>query len=142
VANILIVEDHDGVRSTIRSVIGAMFPSCAIFEASTGEDALQLSKECPPHVVIMDISLPGMDGIEATRQIKALEPRAKVVILTVHDAEEYRTRAKEAGACSYIVKSRASRDLLTTMHSLLNNSTAFSSQKAQGRGRNGSNGRD
>ena len=119
-ATILIVDDHDEVRASLRNWLGATFPECRLLEAKSGEDALDLAREHRPALIIMDVTLPKMNGIEATRQIKAAVPEASVVILTVHDAPEYESDAVAAGASAYILKERAHTQLVATARKLLN----------------------
>jgi DNA-binding NarL/FixJ family response regulator len=116
---ILIVENHDAVRESLREWLKAVFPQCSIIEAANGEEAVALVQANPPCLVIMDVGLPGMNGIEATRCIKALAPTAQVVILTIHDDQAYRTDAQAAGASAYVPKTRMQTKLLPTVMALL-----------------------
>ena len=103
-ATILIVEDHDAVRKSLRDWLGVEFPQCRAIEAASGEEAIALIRTESPRLVVMDISLPGMSGIEATRQIKAALPSAQVVMLTIHENDTYRADATAAGASAYVPK--------------------------------------
>ncbi len=118
-APILIVEDHDAVRGSLRAWLEALFPQCCVIEAASGEEAVALAQINPPCIVVMDIGLPGMSGIEATRRIKAVVPAAQVVILTIHEDQAYRIDAAAAGASAYVPKTRMQTKLLPTMMSLL-----------------------
>lgn len=102
--NILIVEDHSAVRRGLRSLLELEFPQIHIVEASSGDEGVMRSILEPPQLVVMDISLPGLNGIEATRQIKCLYPSVPIVIFTVHEDEIYRAEAEAAGANAYISK--------------------------------------
>lgn len=115
---ILVVEDHDAVRRSLRDWLEVAFPLCRVLEASSGEEALVLIRDDPPHLVVMDITLPGINGIEATRQIKAILPSAQVVMLTIHESDAYRADAMEAGASGYVPKPMASTDLVPTLTAL------------------------
>lgn len=120
-ATILIVEDHDAVRRVLHDWLSATFPDVCFLEAATGEVAVGLFLHGPqPDIVIMDLSLPGIGGIEATRRIRTIAPQTNVVILTIHDAVDYRRDAEAAGACAYVLKSTVSIELILTLKQLLN----------------------
>jgi len=116
---ILIVEDHDAVRQSLREWLEAVFPQCRVMEAASGEEAVEVAQATSPRVVVMDIVLPQMDGIEATRRIKASVPAAEVVMLTIHEAEAYRADAAAAGASAYVPKSAMQTELIPTLAALL-----------------------
>jgi len=116
---ILIVEDHDAVRRSLRGWLEAVFPRCSVIEAVDGEQAVALAQASPPRLVLMDIGLPGMNGIEATRRIKTVVPTAQVVILTIHEDQAYRADGVAAGASAYVPKTRVQTTLLPTLMALL-----------------------
>jgi len=116
---ILIVEDHEAVRSLLREWLLAAFPQCCVIEATSGEEAIAIAQARSPRVVVMDVDLPGITGIEATRQIKATVPSAQVVILTGHEADVYRASATAAGASAYVPKRTLQTELLPTLAALL-----------------------
>jgi two-component system invasion response regulator UvrY len=118
-ASILIVEDHDTLRKALRQWLEVAFPCCYVLEAASGEEALPLVRARAPHVVIMDIGLPGMSGIEATRRIKSSLPATHVVVLTMYEDEASRAAAARAGASSYVVKRTMEIDLLPVVATLL-----------------------
>ena len=120
-ATILIVEDHDAVRRSLRDWLGVEFPQCRVIEAASGEEAIALIQVESPRLVVMDISLPGMSGIEATRQIKAALPSAQVVMLTIHENDTYRADATMAGASAYVPKRVMQTELIPTLAALLAN---------------------
>jgi two-component system invasion response regulator UvrY len=128
---IMIVEDHDAVRGSLRDWLEAMFPQCRIIEAATGEEAVALAKASAPHLVVMDIGLPQMNGIEAARRIKAIVPTAQVVILTIHEDKAYRVDARAAGASAYVPKSKMQTELLPILVALLSSQGETGSAKRE-----------
>jgi DNA-binding NarL/FixJ family response regulator len=118
---ILIVEDHDAVRRSLRDWLEMEFPQCRVIEAASGEEAIALIQIEPPRLVIMDIRLPGINGIEATRQIKAAVPSAQIVMLTVYEGDTYRADAASAGASAYVPKRVMQSRLVPTLAALLAN---------------------
>ncbi|MGD8626567.1 MAG: response regulator transcription factor [Anaerolineae bacterium] len=115
----LIVEDHDLVRRSLVDWLGALFPQLEILEASDGEQAVDLASSHGPALVLMDIGLPGLDGLEATRRIKRLLPDTRVVMLTIHEDDAYRADALASGASAYISKRTMQAQLLDTLSGLL-----------------------
>jgi DNA-binding NarL/FixJ family response regulator len=120
-ATILIVKDHDAVRRALRDWLEVEFPHCRVIEAAGGEEAIALARAESPLLVIMDISLPWMNGIEATRQIKATLPSAQIVMLTVHEDNTHRADATAAGASAYVPKRAMQTELVPTLAALLAN---------------------
>ncbi len=120
-ATILIVEDHDAVRRSLRAWLETEFSQCRVIEVASGEDAVALLRVESPRLVVLDISLPGISGIEATRQIKAILPSAQVVILTIHEGDTYRAEATAAGASAYVPKRVMRTELIPTLAALLAN---------------------
>ncbi len=120
-ATILIVEDHDDVRSALRDWLELEFPQCRVIEAASGEEAVALVRTEPPRLVIMDIRLPGMSGIETTRRIKAALPFAQIVMLTILEGDTYRVDATAAGASAYVLKQNMHSELVPTVAALLAN---------------------
>lgn len=117
--NILIVEDHQGVRKSLREWLGISFPQYQLLEATTGEEAITMAQATSPCLVIMDIGLPGMSGLEATVAIKKSLPSTQVVMLTVYDDDDYRNHAAAAGASAYVAKRKVKTDLLPTIRRVL-----------------------
>ena len=116
---ILIVEDNDSVRRSLLDWLEGAFPKCQFIEAATGEEALTITQAEAPRVVIMDISLPGISGIEATRQIKATIPTTQVIVLTVHEEKAFRDDAIAAGASAFVIKRLMQKELLPTLTAIL-----------------------
>jgi DNA-binding NarL/FixJ family response regulator len=117
--NILIVEDHQGVRKSLREWLGLSFPQYRLLEATTGEEAVTMALATSPCLVIMDIGLPGMSGLEAMVTIKKSLPSTQVVMLTVYDDDAYRNHAAAAGASAYVAKRNVKTELLPTIRRVL-----------------------
>lgn len=107
------------MRKTLRDWLEVEFPQCRVIEASTGEEAVTLARTEAPQLVVMDIRLPGMSGIEATRQIKATSPSVQVVMLTIYEDDSYRADATAAGASAYVAKQAMHTKLIPTLATLL-----------------------
>ena len=102
--SIIIVDDHEVVRRGIRAYLDILPEFIVVGEASSGEEAIQLVMELIPDVVLMDLIMPGMNGIDTTRQIKKISPRTQVVVLTSYHEDAHIFPALKAGAISYILK--------------------------------------
>ena len=118
---ILIVDDHELVRRGVRSILVTRPEWEICGEAADGSDAVEKARDLKPDVVLLDITMPHMNGLDAARIIRRDVPRAKVIILSQYEGAEMRSRALEAGAEGYVSKSDASRQLLMAIDSLINN---------------------
>jgi NarL family two-component system response regulator LiaR len=108
---VLIVDDHEVVRNGVRSFLEAQSDFIVVGEAENGEQAIELTqKECPD-VVLMDLVMPGMQGVEATREVRKANPQTQVVVLTSYHQDDYVFPALKAGAISYILKDAKMSDL-------------------------------
>jgi CheY-like chemotaxis protein len=103
---LLIVEDNAGIRRILRRTL--VDTASAIWECSNGTDALAAYEEHRPDIVLMDIRMPGIDGLTATRQIRGYDPSARVIVVTDYEDEGMRTAALEAGAREYVLKQEIS----------------------------------
>jgi DNA-binding NarL/FixJ family response regulator len=112
---VLIVDDHAILRDGIRSILESQDDVIVIGEASDGVEALEYVKRLWPDIVLMDISMPKINGLEATRLIKEQFPSVKVLILTQHDNREYITPALQAGAAGYVLKRSGRREMLNAL---------------------------
>lgn len=116
---ILIVDDSEPLRLAMRELICAAISGCICIGASTGESGVAVAKERRPALVVMDLKLPGMNGIEATRQIKALFPDTQVVMVSLYEAAHFQTEAARAGATAFLPKRLMHRELIPMLTSLL-----------------------
>ena len=109
---LMIVDDHEMVRRGACSFLEAQADIALVAQAGSGEEAVRLAQEFIPDVVLMDLVMPGMDGVEATRRVKNISPRTQIVILTSFYQDEYVFPALQAGAISYLLKDVKATELL------------------------------
>jgi len=112
---LLLVDDDSGFRSTLRQLLEQRADVEVLGEAGNGEEAVQLAGDLSPDVVLMDLAMPRMNGLEATRQLKARWPDLAVIVLTVHDEDVYRRTALAAGAAAFLEKKMLGVDLWPTL---------------------------
>jgi two-component system response regulator NreC len=112
---LLLVDDHAVIRTGLRMLLGNETDVEIVGEAGTGREALEAVRTLDPDVALMDIGLPDISGIEATRSIRASHPRTAVVALTIHEDEEYFFKMLDAGALGYVPKRAAPEELLTAI---------------------------
>jgi DNA-binding NarL/FixJ family response regulator len=123
---VLVVDDHALVRRGIQSILRA-FPQWQLCgEADNGRDAIEIADALKPEVIIMDISMPGINGIDATRAIIRNNPAAKIILLTLHDSPQLVRSAFKAGAQGYLLKVDAERELIRALGAVLANSLYIS----------------
>lgn len=115
---ILLADDHTILRNGIRAILEDEPGMVVVGEAEDGRVAVSLACQLKPDIVIMDIAMPLLNGLEATRQIRRLCPGVKVIILSMHDNEEYIVQVLEAGAMGYILKDAAARELISALRSV------------------------
>jgi NarL family two-component system response regulator LiaR len=113
---ILVVDDHEVVRSGIRSFLETTPEFQVVGEAASGEEALSLVSELIPDIVLLDLIMPGMDGIETTRRLRQISPRTQVVVLTSYHEDIHIFPALKAGAISYILKDMKMEKLVDVLH--------------------------
>jgi DNA-binding NarL/FixJ family response regulator len=124
---IILTDDHQIVRDGLRSLIGKEDDMEVVAEAADGRTAVRLAIELSPHVILMDIAMPGMNGIEATRQITAAAPQIKVIALSMHADKRYIMEMLKAGASGYLLKdSSAFEELACAIRTALDNKTYLS----------------
>ncbi|HEY4818670.1 MAG TPA: response regulator transcription factor [Candidatus Acidoferrum sp.] len=129
---ILIVDDHEVVRQGIRTILRARPQWEVTGEAVNGKDAIEKARSLDPDVIIMDITMPEMSGIEATREISKLKLRAAVLVFTMHESKNLATTVQEAGARGFVLKSHAARDLLDALEALFGGGTFFGADAGKG----------
>jgi DNA-binding NarL/FixJ family response regulator len=108
---VLLVDDHDLFRTGLRNLLEEQAVQ-VVGEAADGAQAIRLVRELAPDVVVMDLNMPGMSGVEATRQVTSLAPLTRVVVLTISDQDEDVMNAILAGACGYLMKDSSIQDLM------------------------------
>ena len=115
---VVLADDHTVVRAGLKAVLGAARDIEVIGEAKTGREAVALAERFKPDVIVMDVSMPDMDGTEATKEMIAKGLPVKVLILTMHIEEDYLIPLMEAGAAGYLVKSAADRELVDAVRAV------------------------
>jgi NarL family two-component system response regulator LiaR len=115
VITVLLVDDHAMVRQGVRAFLSTQSDFSVVGEAGTGADAIALAAQHVPDVVLMDLIMPDMDGVEATRRLKQVSPRSQVVVLTSYHEDEHIFPALKAGALSYLLKDLSSEELASAI---------------------------
>ena len=115
---ILVADDHTLIRRGVVGLLDAQPDMEVVGEAGDGLEALQLAGQTLPDIVLMDIGMPGINGLDATREVRRQFPKVQVLILTMHDREDYVFQALQAGAAGYILKGADVQDLLAAVRSV------------------------
>lgn len=123
---ILIADDHTLLRNGICALLEDQQDMVIVGEANDGREAVHLAGQLKPHVVLMDIAMPLLNGLEATRQIKREHPEISVLVLTMYDHEEYFRQMLEVGASGYIIKRAAATELVTAIRAVYNGEAVLS----------------
>jgi DNA-binding NarL/FixJ family response regulator len=126
---VLVVDDHQLLRQALRRALDENGMS-VVSEASDGEEAVRLSAQLAPDVVVMDVTMPVLDGIEATRRIHAADPGTRVVVLTMHDEDALRAEAIRAGAVGFLTKDCAMQEVVETVKSVADGDVLLSPEIA------------
>ncbi|MBI3951159.1 MAG: response regulator transcription factor [Acidobacteria bacterium] len=125
---ILLADDHKIVRDGLRALLEKQSGLAVVAEAQDGRTTVRLARELAPDVIIMDISMPDLNGIEATRQIRTELPRIKVIALSMHSDQRFVTEVLKAGACGYLLKDCAFEELTTAIRTVMANQIYLSPQ--------------
>ena len=118
-ARVLVVDDHALLRTGVANIINQEPELEVVAEAANGLEAVEAFRQHRPDVTLMDLRMPGMEGVEAVNRIRELDPQARVVVLTTYDADEDIARALQAGAKAYILKDIAAEALIACIHDVL-----------------------
>lgn len=115
----LVVDDNSDIREAVAELLSSAFPGCTVRSAESGEGAVKLAESERVTAVILDIGLPGISGIETARRIKVVAPDVPIIMLSIHEEDEYIRDSMSAGASGYVVKRRMARDLLNALRAAL-----------------------
>lgn len=120
---ILIADDNRDFRTRVRDYLLTIPEMNIVGEVDDGDQVLHTAEKLNPDVVLMDVSMPGMNGIDAARQLTGVIPGSKVIMLSVYNIDEYKTSALENGACDYVVKKDLATELLPAIQKAMNGNT-------------------
>src|SRR5206468_7425751 len=123
---VILADDHTVVRQGLRALLEAEEDMSVVGEAENGRQALQMAKRLQPDVVVMDIAMPALNGLEATRQLSVQNPKSKVVVLSSYNHDEYVQKLTEAGASGYLVKQTAGQNLTMAIREAYKGRSFFS----------------
>jgi DNA-binding NarL/FixJ family response regulator len=126
--NILVADDHDIVREGLKTLLLSQPKWNICDEASTGREAVEKARKHKPDVVVLDFSMPELNGLEATRQIRKILPGTEVLILTMHDSEQLAREVLQAGARGYLLKTNAKKQLIPAVAALIEHQSYFDSK--------------
>jgi DNA-binding NarL/FixJ family response regulator len=128
---LLVADDHEIVRKGLRAILEAQPGWHVLAEASDGREAVEKAKQLKPDVTVLDIGMPSLNGLEAARQMLKNDSRAKILILTMHESDPIIRDVLNAGARGYVLKTDASRDLVSAVNAVRSNKTFFTAKVAQ-----------
>jgi DNA-binding NarL/FixJ family response regulator len=128
---ILIVDDHEVVRRGLKTLLSAKAGWVVCAEAATGRDAITKAEQHRPDIVVMDIAMPGLNGLEASRKIRKMLPKTEIVVFSAHCSDQLVTEVIGAGARAYVLKSDADQDLFLAIEALVNHRTFFTAGAAE-----------
>lgn len=116
---ILLVDDHAVVRQGLKQVVAESLPDATFGDAANGEEALRMARTANWDIVVLDISLPGKNGLEVLKELRAAQPELPVLVLSMHPEEQFAVRVLRAGAAGYLTKRTATKDLVTAVRKVL-----------------------
>lgn len=128
---ILLVDDHALFRSGMKSILDAQEGLKVVAEAETGEDAVAFVRQTPPDVILMDVNMPGIGGIEATRRIVRIDPESKVVALTALDDQPFPNQLLDAGAVGYLTKGSPAEEMSSAIRQVMRGEQYICNEVAQ-----------
>jgi DNA-binding NarL/FixJ family response regulator len=128
---ILIADDHELVRRGLRALLSSKPGWVVCAEAATGREAIMLAEQHQPDIVVTDIAMPGLNGIEAVRKICKMLPKTEILVLSMHYSDQLVREVVEAGASAYVLKSDADRDLLIAVETVANHRSFFTAGATQ-----------
>ncbi len=126
---ILIVDNHNSVRISLREWLSAVFSDYKILEAGNGEEAVEIAFTQKPKIILMDVWLPGINGIEAVRRIKERSEHVQAVVLSLYESPEFRADAKAAGAVDYVLKDKLGVELIPVLTRLMSETGSVRNEK-------------
>jgi DNA-binding NarL/FixJ family response regulator len=129
-ARVLVADDHELVRDGFKRVLGYERDLAVVGEATNGREAVELCGDLKPDLVLMDVRMPQMDGLEATRQIKVDHPEISVLVITTYENPEYLLEAIKAGAAGYVLKDAPNQQLLSAMRRALEGESPINQELA------------
>jgi DNA-binding NarL/FixJ family response regulator len=127
----LIADDHPLFRDGMRGLLGSLADTEVVGEASSGEEAVELAKELQPDVILMDINMPGLDGIEATREVLHTSPRIGVLVVTMFEVDDSVFAAVRAGARGYLLKDSSGEEVVHAIRAVASGDAVFGPSIAQ-----------
>ncbi|UVM53096.1 response regulator transcription factor [Pseudomonas sp. B21-015] len=128
---VALVDDHSLVRDGIKSLLGVMTPLEVVGEAENGADAIEMVGRCQPDLLLVDISLKDINGLELTRLLRSQYPSLKVLVLSMYDNYEYVSESVRSGASGYVLKNAPSREIIAAIEAIVSGGTFYSAEIAQ-----------
>jgi len=128
---VALVDDHSLVRDGIKALLSVMAPLEVVGEAENGADAIEMVGRCKPDLLLVDISLKDMNGLELTRLLRSQYPSLKVLVLSMYDNYEYVSESVRSGASGYVLKNAPSREIIAAIEAIASGGTFYSAEIAQ-----------
>ncbi|MGH8386233.1 MAG: response regulator [Pseudomonas sp.] len=128
---VALVDDHALVRDGIKALLAVMAPLEVVGEAESGAEAIEMVGRCQPDLLLVDISLPDMNGLELTRVLRNQYPSLKVLVLSMYDNYEYVSESVRSGASGYVLKNAPSREIIAAIEAITSGGTFYSAEIAQ-----------